>query len=248
MSAADRTYTTTVGSQSVTLPLVPLNDDLTIALLICVDLGVAFAETAGRELAELMRPADPEIVVSVATMGIPLAIEASRALGLDDYVILHKTPKIHLGESWAEPVYSITTDKPQKLRMDPARVGAVSGRRVAVVDDVISTGASLLSALRLVRRMDAEPVVVGCLMTEGGGWKQPWARTRPWSAAWAPCRSSTPTPTTAPGWSRTGTDPPPAAGRPIRRQAVTASAAPPLEAGRPARRPPCASCEWPAAR
>jgi adenine/guanine phosphoribosyltransferase-like PRPP-binding protein len=172
MSAADRSYTTTVGSQTLTLPLVPLNDDLTIALLICVDLGVAFAETAGRELAELMRPANPEIVVSVATMGIPLAIEASRALGLDDYVILHKTPKIHLGESWSEPVYSITTDKPQKLRMDPARVGAVRGRRVAVVDDVISTGASLSAALRLVRRMDAEPVVIGCLMTEGGGWKE----------------------------------------------------------------------------
>ncbi|HXN61590.1 MAG TPA: phosphoribosyltransferase family protein [Acidimicrobiales bacterium] len=172
MSAADRSYTTTVGSQTVTLPLVPLNDDLTIALLICVDLGVTFAETAGRELAELMRPAEPDIVVSVATMGIPIAIEASRALGLDDYVILHKTPKIHLGESWSEPVYSITTDKPQKLRMDPARVAAVRGRRVAVVDDVISTGASLSSALRLVRRMDAEPVVIGCLMTEGGGWKE----------------------------------------------------------------------------
>ena len=41
------------------LPLVPLSDELTIALLICVDMGVAFAETAGRELAELMRPADP---------------------------------------------------------------------------------------------------------------------------------------------------------------------------------------------
>jgi adenine phosphoribosyltransferase len=172
MSADDRSYTTTVGSQTVTLPLVPLNDDLTIALLICVDLGVAFAETAGRELAELMRPAEPDIVVSVATMGIPIAIEASRALGLDDYVILHKTPKIHLGENWSEPVYSITTDKPQKLRMDPARVAAVRGRRVAVVDDVISTGASLSSALRLVRRMDAEPVVIGCLMTEGGGWKE----------------------------------------------------------------------------
>src|SRR5580698_2488690 len=171
-TAADGVYTTTVGSQTVRLPLVPLKDDLTIALLICVDMGVAFAETAGRELAELMRPADPEIVVSVATMGIPLAIEASRALGLDDYVILHKTPKIHLGESWAEPVYSITTDKPQKLRMDPARVGAVSGRRVAVVDDVVSTGASLSSALRLVRRMEAEPVVIGTLMTEGGAWRR----------------------------------------------------------------------------
>ncbi len=171
-TTADRTYTTTVGSQKVELPLVPLNDDLTIALLICVDMGVSFAETAGRELAELMRPAEPEIVVSVATMGIPLAIEASRALGIDDYVILHKTPKIHLGESWSEPVYSITTDKPQRLRMDPARVAAVRGKRVAIVDDVVSTGASLSAALRLVRRMDAEPVVVGTLMTEGGGWRR----------------------------------------------------------------------------
>ncbi len=171
-TAADGTYTTTVGSQKVDLPLVALSDELTIALLICVDMGVSFAETAGRELAELMGPAQPEIIVSVATMGIPLAIEASRALGLDDYVILHKTPKIHLGETWAEPVYSITTDQPQRLRMDPARAGAVRGRRVAVVDDVVSTGASLAAALRLVRRLDAEPVVIGTLMTEGGGWKR----------------------------------------------------------------------------
>src|SRR5580658_8470744 len=112
-TTAARTYTTTVGSQDVTLPLVPLNDELTIALLICVDLGVAFAETAGRELAELMRPARPGSVVSVATMGFPIVIEASRALGLDYYVILHKTPKIHLGESWSELVNSVTTDKPQ---------------------------------------------------------------------------------------------------------------------------------------
>jgi len=169
--ADDRTYSTTVGSQAVALPLVALSDDLTIALLICVDHGVAFAEVAGRELADLMRPAAPEIVVSVATMGIPLAIEASRALGLDDYVILHKTPKIHLGETWSEPVVSITTDKPQRLRMDPARVDAVRGRRVAIVDDIISTGASTLAALRLVRRIGAEPVVIGTLMTEGGGWR-----------------------------------------------------------------------------
>jgi adenine/guanine phosphoribosyltransferase-like PRPP-binding protein len=170
--AADRTYSTNVGSQPLDLPLVALSDELTIALLICVDLGVSFAEVAGRELADLMRPAEPEIIVSVATMGIPLAIEASRALGIDDYVILHKTPKIHLGETWSEPVVSITTDKPQRLRLDPARAGAIRGRRVAVVDDVISTGASLSAALRLVRRIGAEPVVIGTLMTEGSAWKE----------------------------------------------------------------------------
>ena len=167
----ERTYSTTVGGQAVDLPLVALSDDLTIALLICVDLGVHFAQVAGAELAELMAPAEPEIVVSVATMGIPLAIESSRALGLDDYVILHKTPKIHLGETWSEPVNSITTDATQRLRMDPARVAAVRGRRVAVVDDVISTGASTLAALRLVRRIGAEPVVIGTLMTEGASWR-----------------------------------------------------------------------------
>ncbi len=169
--SADRTYSTTVGSQAVDLPLVPLSNDLSIALLITVDLGVHFAEVAGRELAELMAPAEPEIVVSVATMGIPLAIESTRALGLDDYVILHKTPKIHLGETWSEPVNSITTDARQRLRMDPARVEVVRGRRVAVVDDVISTGASTLAALRLVRRIGAEPVVIGTLMTEGSLWR-----------------------------------------------------------------------------
>ncbi|HEY1828659.1 MAG TPA: phosphoribosyltransferase family protein [Acidimicrobiales bacterium] len=169
--AAERTYSTTVGSQALELPLVDLSDQLTIALLICVDMGVSFAETAGRELAALMQPAQPEIVVSVATMGIPLAIEASRALGLDDYVILHKTPKIHLGETWSEPVHSITTDKEQRLRLDPARVEAIRGKRVAVVDDVISTGASLGAALRLVRRIGADPVVIGALMTEGGAWR-----------------------------------------------------------------------------
>jgi adenine phosphoribosyltransferase len=165
------TYRATVGSQSLDLPLVPLSEDLTIALLICVDLGVAFADTAGRELASELAGFEPAVVVSVATMGIPLAIEVSRSLGLDDYVILHKTPKIHLGDSFAEPVRSITTDSPQKLRIDPARVAAVRGRRVAVVDDIVSTGASTLAALKLLRRVGADPVVIGTLMTEGSGWR-----------------------------------------------------------------------------
>lgn len=152
--------------------MVEVAEGLSIALLICVDHGVDFSERAGRELAALLAGTEPEVVVSVATMGIPLAIEVTRALRLNDYVILHKTPKIHLGNRWAEPVRSITTGAAQMLRLDPARVPAVEGRRVAVVDDVISTGASLGAALRLLRRVSAEPVVVGAFLTEGAQWRE----------------------------------------------------------------------------
>jgi len=165
------TYTVAVGSQKLEIPLVPIAEDLTIALLISVDPGVAFAQRAGGELAEKLAPYDAEIVVSVATMGIPIAIEVTRALGLDDYVILHKTPKIHLADAIAEPVRSITTATDQRLLFDRARLEAVVGRRVAVVDDVISTGGSTKAALTLMRRVGAEPVVVGALVTEGGQWR-----------------------------------------------------------------------------
>ncbi len=166
------TYRATVGSQQVDLPLVPVGDGLQIALLITVDLGLSFADQAGRELAAELAPLSPEVVVSVATMGIPLAIEVSHALGLDDYVILHKTPKIHLGESLSEPVRSITTGSRQTLRMDPARVPSVSGRRVVVVDDIVSTGASMSAALALIRRAGGTPVAIGTLMTEGSAWRE----------------------------------------------------------------------------
>jgi adenine/guanine phosphoribosyltransferase-like PRPP-binding protein len=171
MTAAKGLHRARVGSQSIDLPIVPMTDELAIGLLICVDHGVAFSRQAGIELAEKLAPFEPEMVVSVATMGIPLAIEVSRALGLDDYLILHKTPKVHLGDSLAEPLVSITTASQQQLRMDPARAGAVTGRRVALVDDVISTGASVAAALRLLRRVDAEPVVIGAFVTEASGWR-----------------------------------------------------------------------------
>jgi adenine/guanine phosphoribosyltransferase-like PRPP-binding protein len=164
-------YRVAVGSQNVEVPLVQLADDLVVALLISVDHGVGFAQRAGLELADLLAPFDVEIVVSVATMGIPLAIEVTRALGLDDYVILHKTPKIHLADAISEPVRSITTASAQRLLFDRARLAAVEGRRVAVVDDVISTGASSQAACALLRRVGAEPVVIGTLVTEGGGWR-----------------------------------------------------------------------------
>ena len=168
---AAQTYLAQVGSQHVELPIVPLSDDLAIALLITVDLGVGFCAAAGRELAAQLDGLGVEVVASIATMGIPIAIEVARALGQDQYVILHKTPKIHLADAEGEPVRSITTATEQRLLLDRRRVPAVAGRRVAVVDDVVSTGASAAPALRLLRRVGAEPVAMAALVTEGEDWQ-----------------------------------------------------------------------------
>jgi adenine/guanine phosphoribosyltransferase-like PRPP-binding protein len=160
-----------IGSQRVDLPLESLNDQLALALLITVDMGVQFMSKAGEELAHILRPYNVEIVATVATMGIPVVVEVTRHLGLDQYVILHKTPKIHLADAVSEPVRSITTDAQQRLLFDRARIKDVEGRRVAIVDDVISTGASTGAALRLLRRVGANIVVIGTLVTEASVWR-----------------------------------------------------------------------------
>jgi adenine phosphoribosyltransferase len=165
------TYPTKVGAQSIDLPVVAIADDIAIALFITVDQGVAFSTKAGVEIAEAIRGVDVDVVASVATMGIPVAIEITRALGLDDYLIFQKTPKIHLADAIAEPVRSITTGVPQRLLFDRARIDAVAGKRVALVDDVISTGASICAALALLRRVGAEPVAIASVLTETNVWR-----------------------------------------------------------------------------
>jgi adenine/guanine phosphoribosyltransferase-like PRPP-binding protein len=165
------TYSVDIGSQHLDLPIVSLNDNLALALLITVDVGVSFMAKAGEELAAVLKPYDVDMVATVATMGIPLAVEVTRHLGLDQYVVLHKTPKIHLADAISEPVRSITTDADQRLLFDRARVPVVQGRRVAIVDDVISTGASTGATLRLLRGVGADVVAIGTIVTEAGLWR-----------------------------------------------------------------------------
>ena len=165
-------YPVKIGSQEITLPLTRISDDLTVALLMTIDAGVSFISRAGADLAEALADRNVEVVASAATLGIPVALEVSRHLGLDDYVILQKTPKSHLADALAEPLSSITTGVPQRLLLDRARVGAVAGRRVAFVDDVIATGGSVAASLRLLRSAGAEIVAIGSLLVEGSGWRR----------------------------------------------------------------------------
>jgi adenine phosphoribosyltransferase len=164
-------WRTEIGSQTVDLSLVPVGGGHAISLLMTIDLPVPVLARAGRDLAEAVRPLQPEVVVTNATLGIPLAVEVCHRLGLETCVVLQKTPKIHLGDAFAEEVRSVTTETPQRLLLDRARAPMLDGRRVLVVDDVAATGSSLAAALRLVRRVNGDVVGIGVLLTEGTGWQ-----------------------------------------------------------------------------
>lgn len=164
-------YRITVGSQVVDLPLIPLGERTAISLLMTIDHGVGFGEAAGADLAGLLADTRPEVIASAATLGIPVAIEVSRHLGLDDYLILQKTQKVHLADALSEPLSSITTEGSQRLLLDRRRIPAVAGKRVALVDDVIATGGSIAASARLLRAAGADIVAIGSYLVEGSAWR-----------------------------------------------------------------------------
>lgn len=166
------TYTVDIAGEPTALPIVAINDTLAISLLMMIDMGVGFGERTGKALAARLAPLQPAIVVGTATLGIPVAIEVSRHLGLDQYVIVQKSPKIHLGDALVEHVKSVTSSQPQRLLLDRRAIPLLQGRRVVVVDDVVATGSSLAATLKLVRQAGAEVVGIGVVLTEAHDWRE----------------------------------------------------------------------------
>lgn len=166
-----QTYQVQVAGENFSLPIVRLSERRAIALLMVIDMGIRFGDLVGDALARHFAQLKPDIVVGSATLGVPVAIEVSRRLGIDQYVILQKSPKFHLADALVEDVRSITTAVPQRLLLDRRSIKLLQGRRVLVVDDVIATGSSMAAALRLVRRAGANIIGAGAILTEGHAWR-----------------------------------------------------------------------------
>jgi len=160
-----------VAGETFRLPIVQLDANTAIAHLMIIDMGIHFGELVGQALAQRFAHLKPEIVIGSATLGIPVAIEVSRHLALDRYVILQKSAKFSLDDALSEEVRSITTPLPQRLLLDRKSVAVIEGRRVLVVDDVVTTGSSIAAAIRLVRRAGGNVIGAGVILTEGHAWR-----------------------------------------------------------------------------
>ncbi|NTJ61972.1 adenine phosphoribosyltransferase [Agrobacterium rhizogenes] len=161
-----------VAGYAVDLPIVAIKPDFAISLMMVIDLGVKFGEHVGIKLAAKFASLKPDIVVGTATLGIPVAIEVTRALGLDNYVVLQKSPKIHLANALEQRISSITSKGEQRLLLDRAAIPLLKGKRVLVVDDVVASGSSLKGSLELVRKAGAEVVGIGVILTEARDWQE----------------------------------------------------------------------------
>ena len=157
-------YHMTVAGLERDLPICPLNENLSIAGFVIFgdqELTVACA----REL--LKRAPEYDYILTAEAKGIPLAHEMARQAGDAKYILARKGPKLYMRDIFSVTVQSITTAKEQKLYLDGADAALMKGKRILVVDDVISTGESLKALEALVEK--AGGIVCGrmAILAEG---------------------------------------------------------------------------------
>lgn len=163
-------YTMNVAGLERQLPICPVNDTLSIAGFVIFgdqELTVACA----REL--LKKAPEYDYIITAEAKGIPLAHEMARQHGDAKYILARKGPKLYMRDIFSVSVQSITTAKEQKLYLDGADAALMQGKRILVVDDVISTGESLKALEALVEKAGGQICGRMAILAEGDAQERP---------------------------------------------------------------------------
>lgn len=163
------TYEIDIAGLTRELPLCPLNDELSISAFVMfgdVELTVHCA-------AELLKIApEYDYIIAPEAKAIPLAYEMARQSGENRYFVARKKAKAYMQSVFEVEVQSITTAGTQTLVIDQADADAICGKRVIIVDDVISTGESLRAMEALCEKAGAEVVGKMAVLAEGDAAKR----------------------------------------------------------------------------
>jgi len=140
-------YDITVAGCKRALPICPINENLYIAGFVIFGDPELTVETA-RALLE--KAPEYDYIITAEAKGIPLAHEMARQAGNAKYILARKAVKAYMTDIFEVSVRSITTNREQHLYIDGDDAKLMKGKRILVVDDVISTGESLLAIEKLV--------------------------------------------------------------------------------------------------
>ena len=156
-------YTLKVAGLTRQLPLCAVSDTLDIAAFVMfsdVEMTVACAKELAKKIPEC------DVLITAETKGIPLAYEMSRQTGIP-YIVARKSVKVYTRNPIEVTVNPITTQHTQKLYLGQDEVDMMKGKRIVVVDDVISTGESLLALDELVKKAGGRIVGQAAVLAEG---------------------------------------------------------------------------------
>ncbi len=153
-----------VGTVTRELPVVEVAPGVSIALFNMLG-DTEVTEAAGKALAQMI-PEGVDVLVTPEVKALGLAHVISRESGLP-YVVVRKTVKPYMVEPVAREVVSITTGKPQLLVLDGFDVPKIKGHKVAIVDDVVSSGGTLASLRQIIEEVGGEVAAVVAVFTEG---------------------------------------------------------------------------------
>ena len=132
------------------LPLIALSDTLTIAFF-NLHGDAKLTEHCGKELAKLI--GDSEVLITAESKGLQLTHVVARESNLPDYAVARKSKKLYMNDGISVQYgSSITTGKPQEFFLSAKDVNLIKGKKVCIVDDVLSTGTSLLGLESLVEK------------------------------------------------------------------------------------------------
>ncbi len=157
------TFKMTIAGLERDLPLCAVSDKLDIAAFILFG-DVEITVAAAKELLKKVPAFD--YIVTPEAKSIPLAYEMSRQSG-KPYFVARKGMKVYMRDPVHVDVHSITTLNTQTLYLDGTEGRQMNGKRVLIVDDVISTGESLAATEKLVEQFDCEIVAKCAVLAEG---------------------------------------------------------------------------------
>lgn len=165
MTTSRDTYQLVIGTVSRELPLFEVNEGMRIAVLNILG-DTELTEVAATVLAGRLASVDCDVLVTAEAKSIPLAHALSVRTGLP-YVVLRKAWKPYMGEALQATTVSITTGVPQTLYLDEKDQNLISGKRVVLLDDVVSTGSTLRGMHRIMDQASADVVATAAICTEG---------------------------------------------------------------------------------
>ncbi|NOZ28351.1 MAG: adenine phosphoribosyltransferase [Chloroflexi bacterium] len=157
-------YTVQVAGVTRHLPLFEVAPGVSIAIFNMLG-DTEVVEAAATELAKRL-PQDADTLLTPEVKSIPLAHALSVRMGIP-YVVARKIRKPYMVNSLSVEVVSITTGKPQTLWLDGKDRSLIEGKKVILVDDVVSTGSTLEGMRKLVAEAGGTVVAEAAVFTEG---------------------------------------------------------------------------------